>query len=289
MNETTRSSFIVHPSSLLLPRGRELNLTGTQVIAILNVTPDSFSDGGVHFDQAKAIEAALQMERDGAAVIDVGGESTRPGAEPIAAQVEIDRAVPVIAEIRRRSDVPISIDTRKAAVAEEAINAGADILNDVSALRYSAAMPAMAARTRVPVILMHMRGEPSTMQQFAQYDDVVREVGSELQGFVDAARSAGIEQILVDPGIGFAKTMDHNLQLLAHARALSTIAPVVIGASRKAFVGTITGRASGPDRMAGSLAAVAVAYHAGAAFVRVHDVRETVDFLKVLTAIAGRA
>jgi dihydropteroate synthase len=284
-----RSSLSPHPSGLTLPRGRTLQLSPTQVIGILNITPDSFSDGGVHFDEAKAIEAALQMERDGAAVIDVGGESTRPGAEPIAAQVEIDRVVPVIEQIRRRSDVPVSIDTRKAAVAEEAINAGADILNDVSALRYSAGMPAIAARTRVPVILMHMRGEPSTMQQFAQYDDVVREVGSELQDFVDAARAAGIEQILVDPGIGFAKTMEHNLQLLAHARALSTIAPLVIGPSRKAFVGHITGRASGPDRMAGSLAAVAAAYGAAAAFVRVHDVRETVDFLKVLSAIAERA
>src|SRR5881628_1033139 len=161
-----RSSFIVHRSSFSLPRGRTLTiLHPPAVMGILNVTPDSFSDGGVHFDHAKAVHAALQMERDGAAVIDIGGESTRPGAEPIAAQVEIDRVLPVIEQVRQRSDVPISIDTRKGAVAQEAIAAGADMINDVSALRYSAAMAGIAARAGVPVILMHMRGEPSTMQQ----------------------------------------------------------------------------------------------------------------------------
>src|SRR5436853_1058587 len=219
MNEIDRgSSFIAHRSSLRLPRGRQLVLVATPlVMGILNVTPDSFSDGGVHFDHAKAVHAAMQMEADGAAVIDIGGESTRPGAEPIAAQVEIDRVLPVIRQIRERSDVPISVDTRKAAVAEEAIAAGADMINDVSALRYSAGMPAVAARAGVPVILMHMRGEPSTMQQFATYRDVVAEVSRELQEMADAARLAGIGQIVVDPGIGFAKTWEHNLELLAHA------------------------------------------------------------------------
>ena len=277
-------------SELRLPRNRVLKLGSTPlVMGVLNVTPDSFSDGGVHFDHTKAVHAAMQMVEDGAAMIDIGGESTRPGAEPIAAQIEIDRVLPVIREIRQRSEIPISVDTRKAAVAEEAFAAGADILNDVSALRYSAGIAGVAAKARAPVILMHMRGEPSTMQQFAQYDDVVREVTAELQGFADAARAAGIEQILVDPGIGFAKTLEHNLELLANARALTKIAPVVIGASRKSFIGHITGRPPGPDRAIGSLAAVAAAHHAGAAFVRVHDVRETVDFLKVLTAIAERA
>ena len=289
MNQQNRSSLIVHRSSFSLPRGRTLEIGHSPlVMGILNVTPDSFSDGGVHFDPSKAIESALQMETDGAAIIDIGGESTRPGAEPIAAQVEIERVVPVIEAIRKRSDIPISIDTRKAAVLEDAVKAGADILNDVSAMRYSAGIAAVAVRTKVPVILMHMRGEPSTMQQFAQYDDVVREVGAELQGFVDAARAAGVEQVLVDPGIGFAKTFEHNLELLARARELTKIAPLVIGASRKAFIGHFTGRPAGPDRVAGSLAGVAAAHRAGAAIVRVHDVRETVDFLKVLTAIAER-
>src|SRR5436305_59986 len=290
MNEIDRgSSFIAHPSSLSLPRGRSLALTPAPlVMGILNVTPDSFSDGGVHFDHAKAVHAAMQMEADGAAVIDIGGESTRPGAEPIAAQVEIDRVLPVIRQIRERSDVPISIDTRKAAVAEEAIAAGVDMINDVSAMRYSAAMPAVAARAGVPVILMHMRGEPSTMQQFATYGDVLSEVAEELQDIVDDARAAGIEQILVDPGLGFAKTWEHNLELLARADELKRIAPVVIGASRKAFIGHLTGRAAGPDRAVGSLAAVAAAHRAGAAMVRVHDVRETADFLRVLTAIEAK-
>src|SRR5437016_8594327 len=194
MNEIEAgSSFVVHRSSLFLGRGRELTSAAAPlVIGILNVTPDSFSDGGVHFDHTKAVHAAMQMEADGAAVIDVGGESTRPGAEPIAAQIEIDRVVPVIKQIRERSDVPISIDKREGAVAEEAIAAGADMINDVSALRYSAGMTAIAARAGVPVILMHMRGEPSTMQQFASYRDVVAEVSEELQDIVDDVRAAGI-------------------------------------------------------------------------------------------------
>jgi len=259
-------------------------------MGVINVTPDSFSDGAVHLDHAKAVHAALQMEQDGALVIDIGGESTRPGSEPIAAQTEIDRVVPVIEQIRQRSDVPISIDTQKGSVAEEALKAGADMINDVSALRYSASMPSIAARAGVPVILMHMRGEPGTMQKNIQYDDVVSEVGSELTAFRDAAVSAGVEasQILVDPGIGFGKSFDHNLEILARASELTSIAPLVIGASRKGFIGHLTGREAGPDRAMGSLAAVAAAHRAGATLVRVHDVRETVDFLKVLMAIAEK-
>ena len=291
MARTNNSSLIPHPSSFQLPRGRKLLIPHPPaVMGILNVTPDSFSDGGVHFDHAKAVHGALQMAADGAVVVDIGGESTRPGAEPIAAQVEIDRVVPVIEQIRQRSDIPISIDTRKGAVAEEALAAGADMINDVSALRYSAAMPAIVARAKVPVILMHMRGEPGTMQKDIHYDEVVSEVGRELTGFRDAAIAAGVDpsQILVDPGIGFSKTLEHNLEILARAAELATIAPLVIGASRKAFIGHLTGGEAGPDRMVGSLATVAAAHRAGATLVRVHDVRQTVDFLKVLTAIAER-
>src|SRR5690242_1231808 len=241
-NDENRSSFIVHRSSFRfkLPRRRELVIdSAPAVMGIINVTPDSFSDGGTLVDPQKAVDAALQMEADGAALIDIGGESTRPGAEPIAAQTEIDRVLPVIEGIRRSSDIPISIDTRKGAVAEKAIAAGADIVNDVSALRYSAGLGAIVARAGVPVVLMHMRGEPATMHQHAQYDDVVAEVGRELTGFVDAAIGAGIDraQILVDPGIGFAKTGEHNLEILAHAAELTKIAPLVIGASRKKFIG----------------------------------------------------
>ena len=259
-------------------------------MGIINVTPDSFSDGGVHFDHTKALHAALQMEADGAAIIDIGGESTRPGAEPLAAQIEIDRVIPVIEQIRQRSGITISIDTRKAAVAEEAIRAGATIVNDISGMRYSAAMPAVVAASGVPVILMHMRGEPATMQELAVYDDVVADVSRELIAIVDDAVAAGVERskILIDPGIGFAKTFDQNLELLARAGELTSIGPVVIGASRKAFIGHLTGRTSGPERKIGSLAAAAAAQQAGAAIVRVHDVRETVDFLKVWMAIEAK-
>jgi dihydropteroate synthase len=275
--ESRHSSLILHPSSL-------------RVMSILNITPDSFSDGGVHFDHPKAVHAALQMEADGAAIVDIGGESTRPGAQPVSADEEMGRVIPVIEGIRKRSAVPISIDTMKAAVAERALAAGADMINDVSALRADPAMAPLAARSGVPIILMHMRGEPRTMQKNIQYDEVVSDVGRELTKFRDDAVAAGIDraQILVDPGIGFGKTFEHNLELLARARELRSIAPVVIGASRKAFIGHLTGQPAGPDRMVGSLAAVAAAHRAGATFVRVHDVRETVDFLKVLTAIAER-
>ena len=274
-----RSSFIVPRSSF------------PAVMAILNITPDSFSDGGVHFDHTKALHAALQMIEDGAAVIDIGGESTRPGAEPVDADAELERVLPVIEEIRRRSDAPISIDTMKPRVAEAALAAGADMINDVSGLR-DPEMRTLAARSGVPVVLMHMRGEPRTMQQHIHYDDVVTDVARELTAFRDEAVAVGVdaEKVLVDPGIGFGKTFDHNLELLARCAELTAIAPVVIGASRKAFIGHLTGRPSGPPRMIGSLAAVAAAHKGGAAMVRVHDVRETVDFLKVLAAIdaAGR-
>ncbi len=276
---------------IALPRGRRLDFSRIPlVMGILNVTPDSFSDGGVHFDQSKAVHAALQMEENGAAIVDVGGESTRPGSEPVSADEEIARVVPVIEQVRRRSNVAISIDTTKAAVANAALDAGADMINDVSALSRDPEMRPLAARARVPVILMHMRGEPRTMQQLANYDDVVDDVARELHRSVEEAVRAGVdpEQILIDPGIGFAKTAEHNLEILARCAELRSIAPVVIGASRKAFIGHLTGRAAGPERMVGSLAAVAAAFHGGAAVVRVHDVTDTVDFLRVLTAIAER-
>ncbi|MFL6246984.1 MAG: dihydropteroate synthase [Thermoanaerobaculia bacterium] len=260
------------------------------VMGILNVTPDSFSDGGLHFDRNVAVEAALRMHEDGAAIIDVGGESTRPGSSEVAADEELGRVVPVIEAIRKRSDVRISVDTRKARVAAAALDAGADIINDVSALRHDPEMRSLAAKRGVPVILMHMRGEPRTMQENPHYDDVVRDVARELETWRDEAVAAGVDpaKVMIDPGIGFGKTFDHNLQLLAHCDAFTRIAPVVIGASRKGFIGHLTGRPGGASRMAGSLAAVAAAHRGGAAIVRVHDVRETVDFLEVLNAVASR-
>lgn len=281
MNAPTRgeagSSFILHRASLA-------------VMGILNITPDSFSDGGVHFDRARAVEAALRMEGDGAAIVDVGGESTRPGAEAVPVEEELERVVPVIEGIRKRSGVLVSIDTRKAEVAAAALDAGADLVNDVSALRHDAELRSLVAARGVPVILMHMRGEPRSMQEDIHFDDVVTDVSRELTRWRDDAIAAGIapDRILIDPGIGFGKTFDHNLQLLAHCEELTLIAPVVIGASRKAFIGKLTGQPGGAARMPGSLAAVAAAYRGKAAIVRVHDVRETVDFLKVLTAIDAK-
>ncbi|HKO56688.1 MAG TPA: dihydropteroate synthase [Thermoanaerobaculia bacterium] len=272
---------------LRLPRGRHLDIARPPaVMGILNITPDSFSDGGVHFDHTKAVHAAMQMEEDGAAVVDVGGESTRPGSAPVSVEQEIARVVPVIAQIRARSEVAISIDTRKAAVARAALEAGADMINDVSGLRHDPLLTDVAREAGVPVIVMHMRGEPATMQQLAVYDDVVADVARELRERLDAA--AGLEQVLIDPGIGFAKTFEHNLELLARCNELTAIAPVVIGASRKAFIGHITGRDAGPERAVGSLAAVAAAHRGGATMVRVHDVRQTMDFLRVLQAIEER-
>ena len=257
------------------------------VMGIINVTPDSFSDGGVHFDHPKAVHSAMQMEEDGASFIDIGGESTRPGAEEVGEEIELERVIPVIQGIRKRSEIRISIDTRKAAVAKAALDAGANIINDVSALRHDPAMRPLAAERGVPVILMHMRGEPRTMQESIHYDDVVSDVARELAQWRDDAVAAGVDgsKVYIDPGIGFGKTFDHNLEILARCDELALIAPVVIGASRKAFIGHLTGRGSGASRASGSLAAVAAALRGGAVIVRVHDVRETVDFLRVLQAI----
>lgn len=278
-------------SELRLPRGRSLDLSHTRVMAILNITPDSFSDGGVHFDHMKALHAALEMAEEGAAIIDVGGESTRPGSDPVSAEMEMERVIPVIEQIRARVDVPISIDTTKAAVAAAALDAGADVINDVSALRFDDAMRPLAAKRGVPVILMHMRGTPKTMQTAIRFDDVVADVARELAEFRDAAVAAGVEaaQIVLDPGIGFGKTFEQNLELLARAAELRPVGPLVIGASRKKFIGHLTGHDAGPGRMPGSLACVAAAARAGACLVRVHDVRETIDFLKVFTAIEEHA
>lgn len=278
-------------SSLPIARGRSLAFGRTPlVMGIVNVTPDSFSDGGVHFDHSAAVHAAVAMADEGAAVVDVGGESTRPGAQAVSIDEERRRVIPVIEQIRKRSDAAISIDTRHAAVAEAALDAGADIVNDVSGLAHDAAMAPLVARRNAPVILMHMRGTPDTMQTLAVYDDVVADVLRELSALRANAIASGVaaEKILIDPGLGFAKKAEHNLELLARCAELATVAPTVIGASRKSFVGHLTGRDAGPDRAAGSLAAVAAAYRGGAAMVRVHDVRATIDFLKVLSAIEER-
>lgn len=255
-----------------------------RVMGIINVTPDSFSDGGVHFDRGVAIESALRMAEEGAAIVDIGGESTRPGAEPISVDEELARVIPVIEGIRAKSDITISIDTRNAVTARAAFAAGADILNDVTALQHDPEMLDVAVEANAPVILMHMRGTPATMQSLAKYDDVIDDVLRELAAPVERARQAGLDQVFIDPGIGFAKTFEHNLEILARCDELARVAPFVIGASRKKFIGHLTGR-EGRERVHGSLAAVAAAAAGGASIVRVHDVRETVDFLRVFSAI----
>ena len=266
--------------------GRSLDLTRAGVMGVLNITPDSFSDGGKTLGLDAALHRAEAMVAAGAAVIDVGGESTRPGAAPVSAEEEIRRVVPVISSIAARFPIPISVDTSKPQVMRAAVAAGAGIINDVRALRLPGALEAAAA-LQVPVCLMHMQGEPETMQQRPSYGDVVGEVVDFLQARMAACEAAGIPhgRILLDPGFGFGKTLTHNLALLAGLGTVAALGPpVVVGLSRKSMIGTLTGRPV-TERLAGSLAAAVLALERGAALVRAHDVAETVDALAVLAAL----
>jgi dihydropteroate synthase len=270
-----------------------LTLDRPRIMGVLNVTPDSFSDGGRFLDRAAALEHARRMVKDGADIIDVGGESTRPGAEATAEIDEIERVVPIIEALREECDargVVLSIDTRKPAVMRAAIAAGAGMVNDVGALRAPGALEAVAsARERVGVCLMHMKGEPATMQQHVDYTDVVGEVKAFLAERAAECERSGIaeDRIALDPGFGFGKTVAHNLALLRWLDDLVALGyPVVVGLSRKSTIGALTGRDVG-ERVAGSVAAALVAVERGAAIVRVHDVRETVDALNVWRAVEG--
>jgi len=263
--------------------------SGPLIMGILNVTPDSFSDGGRYLDTRAAVARGSQLAGDGADIVDVGGESTRPGATPVSIETERERVIPVIRALRAETDVAISVDTRHAAIAEEALDAGACIINDVSALTHDGRMPAVARRHRAGVVLMHMRGSPATMQAQAQYEDVVAEVGGYLQTRVAALTAAGLDAntLAVDPGLGFGKTAEHNIALLQGLRKLGQLdRPVVIGLSRKSFLGRITGREVG-ERLAASLAALAFCVWNGAHVMRVHDVAESVDAIRILRALAA--
>ncbi len=246
------------------------------VMGVLNVTPDSFFDGGRHPSTAAAVKHAVAMIADGVDIIDVGGESSRPGAAPVPAEVEIARVVPVIAEIRTRSDVLISIDTTKAKVARAALEAGANIVNDISALRFDPEMPSLIATTGAYAVLMHMQGTPRTMQQNPSYSNPVAEIKAFLAARMEAAVRAGVLEgrIILDPGIGFGKRLEHNLAVV---RAISAFAelgpPVLIGLSRKSFLGEIL-NVGVTDRLAGTIAANAIAIRNGADIIRVHDVKE---------------
>ena len=260
----------------------------TVVMGIVNVTPDSFYDGGKRFETRRAIADALEMVNSGAEILDVGGESTRPGAQPVPLEEELRRVLPLVRELRKNSSVPISIDTYKEAVARAALDAGADIVNDISALRFDPAMAVLVATEKVPVILMHMQGVPRTMQVEPHYQDVVREVQDFLAERLRAAKEAGIAsgRIIVDPGIGFGKTATHNLALLKALRSFTSLGqPLLVGISRKAFIGKILNTAGPEERLEGSLAAAVTAALSGANIVRVHDVSETYRALRVADAI----
>jgi dihydropteroate synthase len=267
--------------------GHALDLTRPLVMGILNVTPDSFSDGGVYFDPHRALEQAQRMVEQGAAIIDIGGESTRPGASPVSVEEELRRVVPLVEALSKALPVPISVDTSKPEVMRETVAAGAGMINDIMALRLPGALEAVA-QLQVPVCLMHMLGEPRTMQSAPHYDHVVSDVMRFLNDRVEACVLAGIprERILLDPGFGFGKTLQHNLDLLhALEQFLTLELPLLVGISRKSMIGALLGDRPVNGRLNGSLAAAVIAAMKGAAVVRVHDVAETADALKIVGAV----
>ena len=266
--------------------GKSLDLTLAQVMGILNVTPDSFSDGGLFVSVPKALEQARQMVHEGATLIDVGGESTRPGATAVSAQEELDRVIPAIEAIHKELDVIVSIDSSKPEVMKQAVQAGAGFINDVRALREPGALQA-ANETGVPVCLMHMLGEPRSMQEDPQYDDVVKTVKGFLQERINACEESGIaaEKIIIDPGFGFGKTVDHNLLLIKRLTEFSELGkPVLMGVSRKSTIGMVTGRPV-EQRLSGSVALTALCCQSGAKIIRTHDVAATVDAIALTTAV----
>jgi dihydropteroate synthase len=269
--------------------GRILKLDLPRVMGIVNVTPDSFADGGEHATTEAAVAHGLKLAEEGADVLDIGGESTRPGAGDVSADEELRRVVPVIEALARRVSIPISVDTSKPEVMRAAVAAGAGMVNDVHALRREGALDAVA-ELGVPVVLMHMQGEPRTMQADPRYDDVVGEVHRFLAERIFAAEMAGIrkQRMVVDPGFGFGKNARHNLQLLAQLRRFTELGvPVLAGLSRKGTIGELTGRDDPRERVFGSVAAHLVAAQNGASILRVHDVAATVDALKVWNAVAA--
>ena len=258
------------------------------IMGVLNVTPDSFSDGGRFFDPSAAIARGLVMVQEGADILDIGGESTRPGATPVEAEEELRRILPVIRSLRKQSRIPISIDTMKARVAAAAVEAGADIINDISGLQHDPDMARVAAESEAGLVLMHLRGTPRTMQQEPEYTDVVAEVCGHLRSAGSAAISAGVavDRLVFDPGIGFGKTMNHNLALL---RALPSFQiygrPVLLGVSRKSFIGRLLGNTDPLSREAPTIALTAWARQHGVRILRVHAVKENAQALRMMEAI----
>ncbi|MGD9038106.1 MAG: dihydropteroate synthase [Desulfobacteraceae bacterium] len=275
-------AFLLSWGNYTLELGRR-----THIMGVLNVTPDSFSDGGIYLEKDKAIAHGLSMAREGADIIDVGGESTRPYSEKMSAEEELDRVIPVIQALSKDVEIPISIDTCKAEVARQALKAGASMINDISALRFDPEMTLVAAEAGVPVILMHMQGTPTDMQKDPTYKDLIPEIMEFLKSAMDKAVAGGIrkDMIIVDPGIGFGKTFDHNLQIIRELQAFNALErPILLGASNKAFIGHILQKEP-HERDTGSVAAVAAGVLNGAHIVRVHNVKKTIESVKIIDAI----
>lgn len=275
------------PEIVRWPSGQLDFSAGCLLMGILNITPDSFSDGGLYMNPDAAVQRGLEMVQQGAAIIDIGAESSRPGAKPVPAAEQIRRAIPVIQSLSRQIRAPISIDTSDPVVAQAALDAGAAIINDITGLA-SPQMAALAAQRQAPVVLMHMKGDPETMQQNPTYDDVVAEVLEFLAERAKSAETIGIppERIFIDPGIGFGKTLAHNLRLLKHLELFCGLGyRALVGVSRKRFIGQITGKEPVDQRLMGTAAAVAVCVLKGASIVRVHDVAQMADVVKIIQAV----
>ncbi|MFN3481230.1 MAG: dihydropteroate synthase, partial [Thermodesulfovibrionales bacterium] len=258
------------------------------IMGILNVTPDSFSDGGLYYNEKKAIEHGLRLVEEGADIIDIGGESTRPGSEPVSVEEEIRRTIPVINALSKEINIPISIDTYKAEVARRALDAGATMVNDISGLRFDPDMPKVVAEYDVPVIIMHIKGRPKDMQLNPSYEALIPEIMDYLRISIRLAIKFGVKEdrIIIDPGIGFGKTFEHNLEILNNLREFTLLErPVAIGVSRKAFIGKILGDLPPAERLDGTAASVAIAIYNGANILRVHDVREMVRVARVVDSI----
>ena len=260
----------------------------TYIMGVLNVTPDSFSDGGLYFDKSTAIKRAFQIVEEGADIIDIGGESTRPGSEPITIEEELRRTISVIESLAKETKIPLCIDTYKSEVAKRALDAGASMVNDISGLRFDPKMPGVVSEYKVPVVIMHVKGTPRDMQQNPVYEALIPEIMDYLRTGMIIARQAGISEdmIVIDPGIGFGKTFDHNLQIIHNLQEFTLLRkPILIGPSRKAFIGKILGDVPVTERLEGTAAAVAISIMNGANIIRAHDVKEIVKVAKVADAI----
>jgi dihydropteroate synthase len=260
----------------------------THIMGILNVTPDSFSDGGQYFDKSTAVKRAIQMVEDGADIIDIGGESTRPGSQPLAIEEELRRTLPVIEALTKEINTPISIDTYKSEVAKRALDVGAAMVNDISGLRFDPEMPKVVSAYKIPVVIMHIKGTPKDMQKNPVYEALIPEIMDYLRDSIRSAKESGIaeDMIIIDPGIGFGKTFEDNLEIIHNLHNFTLLEkPVLVGLSRKAFIGKILDNVPAGERLEGTAAATAISIINGANIIRVHDVKEMIKVAKVANAV----